>query len=92
MNEYTPTTEEVREGYCYMGIGPLDDWREDELLEKHGKEFDRWLAEHDRQVKAEAWAEGVKSECDYNWLCDEAQAAGLIMMFSRPKNPYLNGD
>ena len=89
MNDYTPTTEEVRDGYelnasdlCRQPLGHRD----------HYAEFDRWLAEHDRQVKAEAWAEGVKSERDYQWRCEDADAAGQGVMIFRPKNPYLNGD
>ena len=85
MNDYTPTTEEVRSAYHYYGKYP-ELAPDDNTVT--GAEFDRWL----RQVKAEAWAEGAQSECDYNWRCDEAQAAGLGVMIFRPKNPYLSGD
>lgn len=45
-NEYTPTTEEVRERY-WINDGAISDERE-------GLEFDRWL----RSIKATAWNEG----------------------------------
>lgn len=50
MTEYTPTTEEVRNGYVGPWTGPNPYVSEDERTE-----FDRWLAE----VKADAWTEGV---------------------------------
>lgn len=50
MSEYTPTTKEVR-GFYVKGEGGLF----------ADEEFDRWLAEYTRQVKAEAWDEGHKT-------------------------------
>ena len=44
MSEYTPTTYEVRSA-ASRAIG--GDW------------FDRWLAEHDRQVAERAWDEAL---------------------------------
>ena len=48
MTEYAPTTEEIKqyatEDYGQCGLFP--------------EEFDRWLAEHDRQVAERAWNEG----------------------------------
>lgn len=55
--EYTPTTDEVRERYAAARYY-LDN--EDHLTES-GREFDRWLAEHDRQVAERAWAKGFDS-------------------------------
>ena len=47
MDDYTPTTLEVRESYTYFrGTIPLVE---------HAAEFDRWLNE----VKAEVWEEVV---------------------------------
>lgn len=44
---YTPTTDDVRHGYCdWMGTQATWDERADQ--------FDRWLAAHDAQVRAEA--------------------------------------
>ena len=40
MSEYTPTTEEVRDNY----LPPRTEIKDAE------KQFDRWLAEHDREV------------------------------------------
>ncbi len=48
MTDYTPTTEEVREGYS---TATYDD-------AKSGAEFDLWLAEVKREAKEEAWTEG----------------------------------
>ena len=47
MDDYTPSTEDVRESYTYFrGTIPTVE---------HAAEFDRWLNE----VKAEAWADGA---------------------------------
>lgn len=57
MSDYTPSDETVRALYIAM-------WRRGRLTEDPtskrdvASEFDRWLAEHDRQVRAEAWGEG----------------------------------
>ncbi|MDQ0726831.1 hypothetical protein [Microbacterium sp. W4I20] len=55
MNDYTPSTEEIRE-YVETGGEPRP-WVEldeaEEALEKsRGEAFDRWLAAHDREVAA----------------------------------------
>ena len=53
MSDYTPTTEEVR-----MAYGDARCVDPDAPAHSRGcpqaEEFDQWLAEHDRQVKAEA--------------------------------------
>ena len=55
--DYTPTTEEVRNGYVGAGSEPNPYVSEDERAE-----FDCWLAE----VKAQAWKEGFDAgEKDY---------------------------
>ena len=43
MDDYTPSTEDVRESYTYFrGTIPTVE---------HGAEFDRWLAAHDAEVR-----------------------------------------
>ena len=43
MDDYTPTTEDVRESYTYFrGAIPTVE---------HEAEFDRWLAAHDAEVR-----------------------------------------
>ena len=58
MSDYTPTTEEVREGYSaeYDGCD-CENCQYDRIA------FDRWLAE----VKAEAWDEGWMHNVDERW-------------------------
>lgn len=49
MSDYAPTTEQVREGYVDTGWaadGSLGEPRDPEV-------FDRWLAAHDAQVRAD---------------------------------------
>lgn len=46
MDEYTPTTDKIRFEFLYGG----------ETTGITQAEFDRWLAEHDREVRAEAVA------------------------------------
>lgn len=41
--EYTPTTDEIRERWMEFDGGPDPD---------DAAEFDRWLAEHDREARA----------------------------------------
>jgi len=47
MTDYTPTTEEIRNRYL------------SEVFPEDEAEFDRWLAEHDRQVAEKAWGQGA---------------------------------
>lgn len=46
-DENTPSTEDVRNWFAY-GSGPRHTWDESR------QDFDRWLAAHDAQVRAEA--------------------------------------
>jgi hypothetical protein len=53
MSDYTPTTEEVRNGYVAAESEPNPYVSEDERAE-----FDRWLAEVVREAKWVGWEEG----------------------------------
>ena len=63
MSDWTPTTEQVRDGYRYDPeydyYHPLEAGANVEL---RGLAFDRWLS----QVKAEAWCEGKRAS-DTAW-------------------------
>lgn len=52
MTDYTPTTDEIRNGWIETG------WAPDGTLcdKRDGAEFDRWLAAHDAEVAAQALA------------------------------------
>lgn len=76
MNKYTPTADEVRDAFAGKGKG----YANSSHYERQGSEFDRWLDEHDRQVKAEAWEEGQ----------DEGTVAA-INFTPLPPNPYRAG-
>lgn len=52
MNDWMPTTEEVRERF--IDGFPIDTWAV--ARDSVGQDFDRWM----RQVKAEAWDEGYR--------------------------------
>ena len=52
MSEYTPTTDEVRAEYVQNRAIRVP------TTTAVASEFDRWLAAHDREVKAEAFDEG----------------------------------
>lgn len=55
MNEYTPTTDEVRINY----IGTTPEFAAEKPWQEHRPaEFDRWLDAHDAEVREEAWDEG----------------------------------
>ena len=47
MSDYTLTTADIEAEYGRVGNGP-----------ERRAEFQAWLAEHDREVRAEAWDEG----------------------------------
>lgn len=95
MSDYTPHIDDVAMAYVHATNG--DTWvagRADALR----AEFYRWLAEHDREVKAEAWAEGHThswrrgpDECQcyaHSWsecACGEYGAGELL---SLNDNPY----
>ena len=55
MSDWTPTTEQVRDGYRY---DPADDYynpvQAGANAERNGRAFDRWLAQTLREAKAEA--------------------------------------
>lgn len=88
MNDYTKEDEELyRPVYTAVenvlvdefGIGTVG--LSDEVAEAVLTVVIGWLAEHDRQVKAEAWAEGyVQGARDNERDMEPAD------------NPYLNGD
>ena len=50
---YTPTTDEVRASYAVDGIGAPS--------LANGHRFDRWLAAHDAEVRAQALNEAITS-------------------------------
>ena len=59
MSDYTPTTGIVKAAYMvHMNH------HENIEHEDGAAEFDRWLAEHDRQIAAEAWDEGYEDRRD----------------------------
>lgn len=61
-DEYTPTIAQVKEGYSLRGWVDEPEAQEEKGWQaqyRRGAEFDRWLAEHDRQVKAEALREAA---------------------------------
>ena len=59
-DDYTPTTEEVRNHYAY-GCGPEHTWAETR------EDFDRWLGAHDAEKRAEWEAEQGEVEWEYGW-------------------------
>lgn len=51
IDEFTPTTEHVREYYAVdFGADYSDPEKEQAVIESNRKAFDRWLAEHDREL------------------------------------------
>lgn len=52
--QYTPTTEQVRDDYQRCGCDRCSLTDDSDWADEHA-EFDRWLAEHDRQVSEHVW-------------------------------------
>ena len=71
-DDYTPTTDEVRQdfGYPWEGFKP----------DKRGRlaAFDRWLVEHYRQVAETAWDEAARAVIEF----EES------VISDHPTNPY----
>lgn len=81
-DEFTPTTEQVRDGYRY---DPEAEWR-DPITPHHiinGRAFDRWLAAHDRVVAANAWDEGWIKGAE-----SERLSFGRKVSWAPKSNPY----
>lgn len=78
---YTPTTEEIRDGYSRSTGGFYHD-----VTEEGFAEFDRWLAEVVRQAKAEAWESAV--DClSAHW----EDVAPKAIRDLEERNPYRGG-
>lgn len=62
MSESIPTTGEIRH-YWSIQSAERASTRAERASRRveHAAEFNRWLAEHDREVKAEAWDEGFEA-------------------------------
>ena len=82
VNEYTPTTDEVRVGWI---VGETRDGHgvdHEDLVPEVSAEFDRWLA----GVKADAWDEGYRAGSqDMSDL-----RAGRLTFQTITSNPYRN--
>lgn len=75
MTEYTPTTVGVRMAYVYIDV--------EEPTEVRARSFDRWLAEHDRAVAADAWDEAISATTELS------SSNGYFSVIYTPKpNPY----
>lgn len=63
MSEYTPTTDEIRNGYTpdmmIASERPYEEWKQIAF-----DEFDRWLAQHDEQIRTAAFQEGYRTGCE----------------------------
>lgn len=79
MSEYTPTTEDVRGWYAGARYVFGDPDRQHPDMED---EFDRWLAAHDAEVRAEAWEVGAK-----NMMQAIGDTYGTLT-FIAPHNPF----
>lgn len=77
-SDYTPDTEEVREDFTCAVYEGISSRRavEDANFEwdRRAAQFDRWLAEHDRQIAEAAWdkgvSQGVKAHCEQGCSVD----------------------
>lgn len=80
MNEYRPTTENIRQTFAYVQAGLDDDDGYPFVMHVHVEEFDRWLAAE----KAEAWDEGALwSAVECGAIPDER-----VQWLTASENPY----
>lgn len=80
MSEWDARIHWIRNHYA-AGMNQLGMARRDMAV----ADFDEWLAEHDRRVKADAWAEGVSAAMAERGDCLEQRPDGTWI---NPKNPY----
>ena len=81
MSDYTPTTEEVREDYALgLNEGVGAGW-----YDEHRVEFDRWLAAHDAEKRAEWEAEQRER------IASEIEAEGADTSDGLYYDAYING-
>lgn len=76
----TLSTDDIR--YAYARALAVD--RQD--VNKREIQFKLWLQEHDRQVKAEAWADGWQEADTFHELCERDPTAARQHAYD--KNPY----
>lgn len=84
MSDYTPDTAAVKS--AYESARYEHSIANCISMDRAGREFDRWLAEHDRQVAERAWEEGARwaaVEFGKDASMDESQV-GLVPS----DNPY----
>ena len=77
-----PTTDQVRLDYVHAYPSTP------EGREIAGAEFDRWLAEHDRQVAERAWDEGARWAAVECGAVDNERQAWI----APGDNPYTKGE
>lgn len=83
MSDYTPTTNEVRADYVRDHTRNFDSYMAGRSVaseqEHYGDRFDRWLAEHDADLRAEWEAEqGTEEpEWEYGWFCEWDDGSGI---------------
>ena len=58
MSKNVLSTDDIRLGYCPL-VQVAEHTFDVMPVDEAEAEFDAWLAEHDREVKAEAWDEGA---------------------------------
>ena len=96
MSDYTPTTEEVREEYALgLNEGVGAGW-----YDEHRVEFDRWLAAHDAEKRAEweaeqgetEWEYGVSREVAIPMSSREGAERQIERMAKRPKGYRLTAN
>lgn len=86
MSEHTPTTENIRQTFAYVRAGLDHDDGYPFVMEFHVEAFDRWLAEHDREAKAEAWEEAMAH------ATKTCRREGEYVTWDYDSNPYQQGE
>jgi hypothetical protein len=87
VSDYIPTTDEVRDGY----YSPRESYEPD-----HNAEFDRWLAQHDAEIAAQAEQRIIKLLEDpvvmSNWWSQVDKNIGLYGNLKNYVIALINGE
>ena len=86
MSDYTPTTERMRQ----MWVGKFTkSWSDRRTIKKYADGFDRWLAQHDAEVRADEREKAIGDAVDrISSACAKARHQRVEVAVLASRNAY----